>query len=646
MIYIIGNKIYNIIGDSIYYEHRKIYTVKQVTVGSSIIKAVTHNRYYIFILTAAGIYTVDHTFNERAKPYAIQNASQYIGCNSRDIYYTYNNELYKISIAIIFNCNNGMNKIFETPSTIIGLYIGEYYQAIITHDKAAYICGMNSFMQFGENMTELMYPLFVRPRGLKGTPVFSTKSTAYFTQNSIQIYGKYSCTIIIQDIITHVNICNNILVYAAAALQNNIKYYISIYDLSTNNCVETVSLSEEQFLIGIRELYIIHDTVYIIFNDNTVLHVGQQTGQQTAGQQTGQQTAGQQTAGQQTAGQQTARLISTGSTAYHTIYNTATGLIQTGRCAKQGHIIIQNTQLIKKILTNTTHTLFLFHTGIVYIMNNMDGDIEQLIFNEPIVDVSLGRQHMLFVGVSGTVHCTGDNSFGQLGIATYSGIVDSILTLPSTAFEQKAEAIFASLGIIKETLGPDAFIIERVYAGIDTSFFIARDGSIYCCGNNSYGQLGIGTKNTRNVPVRMTRFCSVIALSGESVSDIQFTANATLFLQSTGRIMTAGQLPACDNPCLFPCLLPAAVQPAERCLHSAAITSSSEKVACQISTGINHYVLRFTDNSTISSNNVEKSDVSHVICGAYHTIYLFNNGTVETEGQNGYGQLNISQQIL
>ncbi|HVH11805.1 MAG TPA: hypothetical protein VM759_02075, partial [Longimicrobium sp.] len=114
----------------------------------------------------------------------------------------------------------------------------------------------------------------------------------------------------------------------------------------------------------------------------------------------------------------------------------------------------------------------------------------------PAWSASAGAAHACALSRSGRVYCWGDNSLGQLGDGTFngSGTPVAVQAAPSVVFAQ-------------------------VSAGAIHGCALALDGSAWCWGDNSLGQLGNGTTMGSAVPVRVqapagVRFVSVVTGDG------------------------------------------------------------------------------------------------------------------------------------
>jgi alpha-tubulin suppressor-like RCC1 family protein len=95
--------------------------------------------------------------------------------------------------------------------------------------------------------------------------------------------------------------------------------------------------------------------------------------------------------------------------------------------------------------------------------------------------VSAGQSHTCAVMVDGTLWCWGSNTSGQLGDNT----LDSKSTPVAVAVSGQTWAMVA--------------------AGVTHTCALATGGSLWCWGDNSAGQLGIGSNGAREIPTRVAQ---------------------------------------------------------------------------------------------------------------------------------------------
>jgi alpha-tubulin suppressor-like RCC1 family protein len=137
----------------------------------------------------------------------------------------------------------------------------------------------------------------------------------------------------------------------------------------------------------------------------------------------------------------------------------------------------------------------------------------------PIIEISTGNLHSLFLRSDGKVFACGYNNAGQLGVG-YQGTNISTPT-----------------AILTTNIGT-SFPITAISAGKDHSLFLRSDGKVYACGYNLYGQLGNGTDADQNTP---------IAISTTNIgTSLPITAIAagwshSLFLRSDGKVFACGR---------------------------------------------------------------------------------------------------------
>src|SRR6266496_1895430 len=107
-----------------------------------------------------------------------------------------------------------------------------------------------------------------------------------------------------------------------------------------------------------------------------------------------------------------------------------------------------------------------------------------------IVKISSGHYHTLFLKSDSTVWVCGNNIQGQLGDSTNTDRPTSVPVNPTW----------------------NNNIIDIAGGGFH-SLFLKSDGSVWACGDNSYGQLGDGTYIDRNIPVQVNGLTGIVAIA-------------------------------------------------------------------------------------------------------------------------------------
>jgi alpha-tubulin suppressor-like RCC1 family protein len=146
------------------------------------------------------------------------------------------------------------------------------------------------------------------------------------------------------------------------------------------------------------------------------------------------------------------------------------------------------------------------------------------------VSVAAGRSHTCAVTVSGGVKCWGKNEHGELGNGTWA---DSSVPVEVTGLSSGVKSVAAGWGHTcaltasggvkcwgynkngelgdgaNETLNRPADVrglqsgVTFLEAADDHTCAVLADGTVKCWGFNDYGQLGDGTSEDRNVPVKV-----------------------------------------------------------------------------------------------------------------------------------------------
>jgi len=181
-------------------------------------------------------------------------------------------------------------------------------------------------------------------------------------------------------------------------------------------------------------------------------------------------------------------------------------------------------------------------------------------------DIASLYDHTCAVSSEGAVYCWGLNDHGQLGDST---------TTP------KHKAV--------EVIGLD-FGMVRVATGFAHSCALSSDGRVQCWGDNTWGQLGDGTTESRLTPVKVDQGI-------ERATSIAAGFNHTCYLSTSGRVKCWGK-----------------------------------GVNGQLGNGT-------TGTQTIPMEVKGLEDVLHIEAGESHTCAILADGTIMCWGSNDKGQL-------
>ena len=144
---------------------------------------------------------------------------------------------------------------------------------------------------------------------------------------------------------------------------------------------------------------------------------------------------------------------------------------------------------VKQVASGVNHTLFLLDDGTVYSCGN--NDCEQLGHEgprkRPEQVVSLEAQYITQVSV-GHSFSVALNNKGQLFCwGSLNGEADT-----------DSEYFYAKPSVLKNA--PDKPIIQ-VACGYYSILMLSEDGKVYVMGKNTYGQLGLGNKQSTAEPI-------------------------------------------------------------------------------------------------------------------------------------------------
>ena len=244
--------------------------------------------------------------------------------------------------------------------------------------------------------------------------------------------------------------------------------------------------------------------------------------------------------------------------------------------------ITTNTDNIKEIYCGHYHTFILKNDGTLWSTGynncgqlglgdyNHRNTFTQITTNaDDIKSVCCGSAHTFILKNDGTLWSCGANSGGQLGLGD---------TTNRTTFTQ---------------ITTNTDDIKSVYCGRDNVFILKNDDTLWGCGSNSSGQLGLGDTTNR------TTFTQVTTNTND-IKEIYCGFEHTFILKNDGTLWGCGRND-CGN--------------------------------LGLGDGSNRYT--FTQITTNTDN------IKEVYCKELHSFILKNDGTLWSCGANGNGQLGL-----
>ena len=158
------------------------------------------------------------------------------------------------------------------------------------------------------------------------------------------------------------------------------------------------------------------------------------------------------------------------------------------------------------------------------------------------------------------------------------------------------------------TKGSNENKIKEVYISSgDTYYWLMENGDVWVMGDNTYGQLGLGDTNKRNIPVRLIKDNKGRNIVG--IEKIICSGYTVYYLDKEGGLYVSG-----DNPSG----------------QLGVGTRSNVETITKVESG------KDTDG-----NDIVLPAIDRVIIDAFHTHYLDKEGGLYVSGENEYGKLGV-----
>jgi alpha-tubulin suppressor-like RCC1 family protein len=180
-------------------------------------------------------------------------------------------------------------------------------------------------------------------------------------------------------------------------------------------------------------------------------------------------------------------------------------------------------------------------------------------------------------------------------------------------------------------------VVTNIAAGLYDSLFIMSDGSLWGMGENGFGQLGIGSNNNTNLPVRITN--GVVAVAGGGFHTLFVRRDGSLWAMGDNQYgeLGDGTLNSTNLPEMI--LANNVMAVAAGVYHSLVLKSDSSLWGM----GYNHdgELGNGTFGSTNQTNRPAYIDtnVVAIAAGNYHSLYQKSDGSLWGMGYNAQGAL-------
>ncbi len=270
--------------------------------------------------------------------------------------------------------------------------------------------------------------------------------------------------------------------------------------------------------------------------------------------------------------------------------------------------------------------------------NTRDDQLNPIQVMTNVAQVSAGSRHTMILTKENTLWGTGDNIRGQLGTDTIRQ-TSTLVQIISAEGEPMTEVAQASVG-------------EH------HSIILKKNSDLWAVGNNSYGQLGIGTIRGESTPVQ------VISAEGKPMTEVDQVSVGpyrTMILKTNGELWAVGrnrkgQLGIGDdagaNQSTPVQVMIAAEQPMTNVIQVSAGSEHTmilKRNGDLWAVGRNNKGQLGDGSKTNTSTPVQViiaedqpiTEVAQVSAGKFHTMILKRNGELWAVGRNKEGQLGI-----
>ena len=295
--------------------------------------------------------------------------------------------------------------------------------------------------------------------------------------------------------------------------------------------------------------------------------------------------------------------------------------------------ITTNTDDIKSVYCGYAHTLILKNDGTLWgCGRNYEGQLglgdttnrttfTKITTNtDDIKSVYCGGYYTLILKNDGTLWGCGYNGHGELGLGD---------TTNKNTFTQ---------------ITTNANDIKEIYCGYNHTFILKNDGTVWGCGYNSYGQLGLGDTNNRNIFTQVTT-------NADDIKQIYCGWYHTIILENDGTLWGCGAngngqlgLGDANNRAIFTQIITNTNNIKSVCCayyDTFILKNDGTLWGCgwnnwgQLGLGDGNGRYTFTQVTT------NTNDIKEIYCSDAYVFILKNDGTLWSTGFNGDGRLGL-----
>lgn len=249
-----------------------------------------------------------------------------------------------------------------------------------------------------------------------------------------------------------------------------------------------------------------------------------------------------------------------------------------------------------------------------------------------VVAIDFSQNTSFALTNTGEVYAWGDNSDGQLCLGVAG---DGVLDETHRHAPEKVELDKTIVGISR---------------GYDHTLFLTDNGELYACGDNGAGQLGDGTTESSDAPIKVASLTNIIAMTASSSASYALTKDGEVFAWGDNADGTLGQGTSDDDAHTQPTKIDALADVVEIAAgkdHALALTKTGELYGWGLNASTqvgSEGIGGFEDNvlePTLLSPGIS---VTGVLAEANQSFVYDDSAHIYGWGQNGLGNLGVPEE--
>ena len=237
---------------------------------------------------------------------------------------------------------------------------------------------------------------------------------------------------------------------------------------------------------------------------------------------------------------------------------------------------------------------------------------------DDVKSVCCGFDHTIILKNNGTLWGCGYNNYGELGVGDASS--RSTFTQAITKVDN----------------------VKSVYCGLYNTSILKNDGTLWACGYNGYGQLGLGNTAARTIFTKIT----------DDVKSVCCGHYYTLILKNDDTLWGCGQndsgqlgLGDTDRRTTFTKITNDVKSVYSGFDHTIILKNDGTLWGCGYNGSGQLGLGDLSNRTTFTQITVNTNNIKSIYCGSYHTFILKNNGILFGCGANGSGELGLGDTV-